>query len=265
MNILIGVLGLLIFSFLIYLLIVYLLTPKPFNPIGDDTMQLSKVTQVITSEELKNYWTSNAGSTLVFYINPKIRERTGISGNEYAKVVQIGSKQAFKILVAPDAGRGLTLAPALLEIYVKGYENPEIVEITNFPLQRWTAVTIVKIGRKFNVYLNGVPSVSHTCTAMPDFDETQPLRVGSSRLGGVISYMSMAPSALKTNEVRDLFDRSVDVSGKPYSPITFSTAITPLIPSLPSGILDYFSLCPGGNCDFPKRAGPLEEWFSPYA
>jgi len=260
MNIIIWVLLLLTGAYLIYLLTVYLLSPKPFNRIGDDTISLSKVTQVITSEELKNNWTANSGSTLLFYINPIILERTGISGNEYASVVQIGSTQNFKILVAPDAGRGLTLAPALLEIYVKGYTNPELVEITNFPLQRWTAVVIVKKGRRFNIYLNGVLSVSHVCTAMPDFDETQPLRVGNPRVGGEISLMSIAPQSLETYEVRDLIRGSIDASGKPYMPITVSSIFAPIMPSNPFG-----SLCPGGNCAIPKRVSPLEEWFSPYA
>jgi hypothetical protein len=223
-------------------------------------MDISRVTQVITSQELQDNWINNSGSTLVFYINPVIKERTGIAGNEYASVVQIGTKQNFKILVAPDAGRGLTLAPALFEIYTKGSSNPEIVEINNFQLQRWTAVTIVKIGRKFNIYLNGKLSVSHICTAMPDFDETQPLRVGNPRLGGRISLMGMAAYPLETNEVRDLISSSVDASGKPHMPITFSSILIPTMPSIPSGWW-----CPGENCNIPKRTGPLEEWFSPYA
>jgi hypothetical protein len=260
MNIIIGVLLILFVSYCIYLFLAYLLSPKPFDRIGPDTLPLSKVTQVITSEELRNNWITNSGSTIVFYINPVIKERTAISGSEYASVVQIGSKQAFKILVAPDAGRGLTLAPAIFEIYVKGYTNPELVEITNFPLQRWTAVVIVKKGRRFNIYLNGKLSVSHTCTAMPDFDETQALRVGNPRLSGNISLMSIASHSLETNEVRDLIHGSVDASGKPYMPLTFLSFLWPILPSLPASWW-----CPGGNCTIPKRTGPLEEWISPYA
>ena len=252
-----------IISYLIYLLISYILLPKQFQRIGDDEYSLANVKQVITSEELKNAWASNSGSTLVFYINPSINDRTGVSGNEYANVVQIGSKQTFKILVAPDAGRGITMAPALLEIYVRGESKPEIVEINNFPLQRWTAVVIVKRGRRFNIYLNGILSVSHTCTAMPDFDETQPLKVGDTRMGGVISLMSISPSPLETNEVRELISDSIDTSGKPYMPITFWSIFSFIIPSMPSLPSGFW--CPGGNCSPTKRVSPLEQWYSPYA
>jgi hypothetical protein len=262
MSIVQGVLLIFIASYLIYLLLAYLLLPKPFNRIGSEAeISLSKPIQVITSEELKGPWTSNSGSSLIFYINPTLIDRTAQNGNEYAKVVQIGTKQTFQLLVAPDAGRGLNMAPARLEIFVNGYANPEYAEIPNFPLQQWTAVVIVKSGRRFNIYLNGTLAVSHMCTAMPDFDETQPLRVGDSRLGGTISLLSLAPYAMKTNEVRDLIRNSVDTSGKPYMPFTVMTLFRPVMPSLPNIGL----WCPGGNCRTPKKAGPLEQWSSPYA
>jgi hypothetical protein len=262
MNILVGITIISVVSFLIYILLAYLMLPKPFERIGkDDEISLTKPIQVITNEELKGPWTSSSGSSLIFYIKPTLVDRTAQSGNEYAEVVQIGSKQAFQLLVAPDAGRGINMAPARLQIYVKGYEKPEYAEIPNFPLQRWTAVVIVKNGRRFNIYLNGTLAVSHTCTAMPDFDETQPLKVGDKRLGGTISLLSLAPYAMKTNEVRDLTRNSVDSSGKPYIPFTVMSLFQPLMPSLPN----IGMWCPGGNCTKPKKAGPLEQWSSPYA
>lgn len=262
MNILVGVAIISVVSLLIYYLLAYLLLPAPFNRIGkDDEISLSKTVQVITSQELKGPWTSNSGSTLLFYTNPTLIDRTAQSGNEYAKLINIGAKQTFQILVAPDAGRGLNMAPARLEIYVKGYTNPEYAEIPNFPLQRWTAVAIVKSGRKFNIYLNGSLAVSHMCTAMPDFDDTQPLTIGDVRLGGVISLISIAPYAMKTNEIRSLVKDTVDTSGKPYMPITMTSFFKPFMPSLPN--IGYW--CPDGNCLSPKKAGPLEQWSSPYA
>jgi hypothetical protein len=262
MNILTGIAIISVVSFLIYLLLAYIMLPKPFNRVGkDDEVSLSKELQIITSEELKGPWTSSSGSSLIFYIKPTLIDRTAQSGNEYARVVQIGSKQTFQILVAPDAGRGLNMAPARLEIFVKGYQNPEYAEIPNFPLQRWTAVVIVKNGRRFNIYLNGTLAVSHMCTAMPDFDDTQPLKIGDKRLGGIISLISLAPYAMKTNEVRELIEDAVDTSGKPYMPFTIMSLFQPFMPSL----ANIGPWCPGGNCTKPKQAGPLEEWSVPYA
>lgn len=269
MNIVIGILAIIGISYLIYLLMAYLMMPSQIMRIGPNSISLSASpggTQVASSEELKSAWTSTSGSTLVFYINPVINDRTGQSGNEYANVVQIGSSQVFKLLVAPDAGRGLAMAPAILQINIAKTSvtssqapAPEIVEIPNFPLQRWTGVAIVRQGRKFNIYLNGKLAVSHMCNTMTEFDSNQPLRVGDPRLGGTIEQMSLAPYALDARGARDLYRATVDTSGKPIETINLEVVIKSFLPSLPNGWW-----CPGGNCSITHGISPLEEWSSPY-
>lgn len=254
------ILGIFLVIYLIYYLINYLLSPRPPARIGAEEIDLSSVTQVISSEQLKAAWSSSSGSTLFFYINPSIKDRTSVSGNEYAKAVQVGSKQTLKILVAADAGRGYANAPATLEIYVKNNPKPEFVEILNFPLQKWSAMAIVKQGRKFNIYMNGKLSVSHVCTAMPDFDETQPLRTGDARLGGSIALMSLAPYPMNIDQVRSMVSSTSGTDGAPY----LSSGIFSFIPSFSIDM----NLCPGGNCNSIKTSGnpgPLNQWTSPYA
>lgn len=263
MNTALFVLGLIITIYLIYYAIQYYLLPKPPQRIGLEQIDLSTLTQVITSEELKKSWTGTSGSTLIFYINPSIKDRTSVSGNEYASVVQIGTKQNFKILVAADAGRGYSSSPAQFEIFVKSCSVPESIEIPNFPLQRWSAVVIVRQGRKFNVYLNGKLTASHMCTAMPDFDDTQPLRVGDRRLSGQIALMSLAPYPMQTDEVHSTVEATVDTSGKPY----FSSSILSFLP-LPTAIINFNPMCPGGNCGntgLSAKTTPFEQWSSSYA
>jgi len=272
MNIIIGILAIIGISYLIYLLMAHLMLPSQISRIGPDSISLTtgaEGTQIANSEQLKSAWTSTSGSTLVFYINPVINDRTGQSGNEYANVVKIGSSQTFKLLVAPDAGRGLSMAPALLSINMAktsplstNAPAPEIIEIPNFPLQRWTGVAIVKQGRKFNIYLNGKLAVSHMCNTMPEFDSTQPLRVGDPRLGGTIAQMSLAPYSLEANNVRELYKASVDTSGQPVQAINVLNTLNMFTPSLPS-----HWWCPGGNCSSngnKQGISPLEQWSSPY-
>lgn len=249
----------LIAIYVVYRLIAYYFSPKIGNRVGAEQIDLSKQTQVVASEELKNAWTSNAGSTLTFYILPEIKDRTSVAGNEYANVVQIGSKQIFQLFVAPDASRGDSVAPAQLLVYVKGSTVPDIVEIPNVPLQRWSAVTIVKQSRKINVYVNGTISASHMCTAMPDFDTTQPLRTGDVRLSGTIALMSLDPYPLDASSVKSLVESAVDTSGKPY----IASGSSFPIPTI-SDFTDMIG-CPGGNCNTPKKTGPMETWSSPYA
>ena len=199
MNTLWILVGMLLISYIVYLIVSYYVLPNRATPmrIGAEQIDISNVSQVISSDDLKKTWNTTEGSTLMFFVFPNVRDRTSISGNEYANIVQIGTKQTFKLLAAPDAGRGYIMAPAILEVHVKGSSEPERIELLNFPLQRWTSVVIVKDGRKFNIYINGFLKVSHMCTAMPDFDTTQPLRVGDKRLGGSIALMNLLPYPMK--------------------------------------------------------------------
>lgn len=247
-------LGIFLVAYAIYYYLNRLLLPKYSERIGNEEMQIATVKQLISSEQLKDTWSSTSGSTLIFYIYPILTDRTAVSGNEYATIIQIGTKQTFKLLIAPDAGRDINMAPALFEVYVKGLDDPEIIEIPNIPLQRWTSIAIVKLGRKFNIYINGKLTISHMCTAMPDFDETQPLRIGDPRLGGQFAQMSLMGYAMQTNEIRAFIANKQDTEGKPY----LSSGIFSFIPT-------FYSWCPGGNCNLPKKAGALEEWVSPYA
>jgi len=263
MNIIIGILAIIGISYVIYLLMAYLMLPNRIMQIGPDSLSLSTKTQVITNQQLRVSWTSTSGSTLQFYINPSINDKSGVSGNEYASVVEISSRQLFQILVSPDAGRGLSMAPAQLKVFTMGRNNavnstPEIIEIPSFPLQRWTCVAIVKQGRKFIIYLNGKAVVSHMCKAMPHFDVT-PLNIGDPRLGGTISQMSLAPYALSPTEIRNSYRSNVDTSGKPIQQITLVGIFGPYMPIIPSGWW-----CPDGNCSPSQDISPLEKWSSPY-
>lgn len=251
--------------FIIYL-IVYIIqyifsSPVP-SRIGDETIDLSVTTQVISNEQLKQAWTATSGSTLCFYINPYIKDRTSISGNEYANAIQIGSKQILQILIAADAGRGYSSAPARLVVHLKDNTTPEYIDIQNLPLQRWSAVAIVKQGRKFNIYINGKLSVSHVCNAMPDFDQTQPLRIGDTRLGGSISLMSLSGFPSNADTIASLVRSTSSINMEPYLSSGFASFIP--IPSFGFSI----NMCPGGNCNSSRingNPGPLNQWTSPYA
>lgn len=263
MNTFTWLISALVLSFMVYIFLVLVIFPSQIQSIGKNEYNLNVPTSVISNEQLRGPWTSGSGSSLIFYINPRIIDRTARSGDpgeEYAKVVQIGEKQSFQILIAPDAGRGLYKAPARLQIFVNGKDRPEYAEIPNFPLQRWTAVVIVKFGRRFNIYLNGKLVVTHVCSSMPLFDTTQSLKVGDRRLSGTISLMSLSSSAMTTDEVRYLIRDTTDTSGKPRMPFTLSNLFSSVFMTLPHGWW-----CSGACCKKSLPIRPMEEWSTPYA
>ena len=238
--------------------------PSPPNRIGPEQLPLSKLTQIGSNVDLTKSWVESPGSSLIFYIMPTINDRTAVVGNEYATAVQIGSTTVagskLNILVAPDAGRSAMMAaPAVLEIFINGQNEPDVIDIANIRLQKWNCVVIVKQGRLFNIYVNGVLSVSHTCTAMPKFDTTQPMRIGDPRLGGTIALMSLAPYAMQINDVQNLMKETTDTTNRPY--------LSSDLPSLPSFSIPGLTniMCPGGNCSSNKMPGPMYQWISNYA
>lgn len=238
---------------------------KPLMPptVGDsDEYSLTQVTQVMSSESLSRIWqareSSSSGATLLFYIWPQLRDRTAVVGNEYATAIDIGDKAKFKILVAPDAGRGEGFAPAILEMAIQGQQERAIIDIPNVPLQRWTAVAIVKQGRRFKIYINGKLATSYIGNKMPQFDDTRPMRIGDPRLDGRIGLLSMMEYPMSSEEIAAFVSNTSDGDGKPF--LSSGSALTG------GGGGSFTSMfCPGGLCSTPKKADPFEQWTQSYA
>lgn len=261
--------------YLAYKVILYCISlTKPSNSltrVGPEKTALSvPSTLVIPGDQFSTAWNGASGSTLFFFVYPLLNDRTSSSLNEYATVFTVGSMLSLKLLVAPDAGRGYSLAPAQLNINVACKPSActssttavgvaETIDLPEIPLQRWTAIAIVRDGSKFNIYLNGKLSTSHMCTAAPMYITSLPLTIGDKRLGGNIALMSIASYALQTNEIRTAVANSVDTSGAPY----LSSGISLPVPSLSD--IENMLACPFGNCQPVNPPGPLQQWSSPYA
>jgi hypothetical protein len=240
----------------------YAILPAPPTQLGVETMALTSELQIGTSEDVKSLWSTVPGSTLSFYINPQIQDRTATIGNEYATALNIGDNQSVKFLIALDAGRSNMMAPVIFEVYTSGNSLPEVIDIPGIYLQRWSCVVIVKQGRKFNIYVNGKLSASRICDSMPELDNTKSLRIGDSkkRLGGSIALVNLAPYAMQLDDVRSYVNETMGTDGKPY--------LSSDLPALPVFSLDSLSnlfICPGGNCSSPKSTGPIDQWNSEYA
>ena len=270
MNTVYLVLGLGIVLIIIYLIVKYTFgSPKEADNslvVVKNTISLSSSRQVATGEQVKNFWTDPAGSTILFFINPTINDRTSISGNEYATAIDIGSKCKLNILTSSDAGRGDEYVPAELKINIKGVTAAEVIELYNIDLQRWTAVAIVKQGARFKIYLNGKLTAAYTCiNGMPDSDTTQPLKLGDSngRLGGTIANMILYSVPLSTSDINSLIKQQSDMDGKPYNLNASDLSIFTL-GGLFTSLPDFLG-CPGGLCTQPMKPYPYEMWTTSYA
>ena len=100
MNTVYLVLGLGIVLLVIYLIVRFtfgtvsknensrILVPIPNS--NKQSVLLSEDSSVATAEQLDTFWYGTSGSTLFFFINPTIKDRTARVGNEYATALTFG-------------------------------------------------------------------------------------------------------------------------------------------------------------------------------
>jgi len=110
--------------------------------------------------------------------------------------------------------------PALLKIRT-GLDSTqhymESIPLPTIPLQKWTVITIVKEGRRFDVYFGGKLQISKMTTYPPLTPDTgsQNLIVGNSRWGGYIGMFKGTNSALYAKDVVRDMETILDTRGIP--------------------------------------------------
>lgn len=129
--------------------------------------------------------------------------------------------------------------PAILKVktarddtqsYIEGISLPAI------PLQRWVVITIVKDGRRFDIYYGTKLVASKVLDNYPvPPGSTDGWNGGATGWKGDIGYMSVVQKAVTTADVAADVASVVDTQNVPFSQTNFFV-------DLPS-----FS-CPGGNC-----------------
>ena len=121
----------------------------------------------------------------------------------------------------------------------------ESVSLPAIPLQRWTVVTIVKEGRRFDVYYGTKLVASKVLDHYPIPPGSADAWIGGA-MGwkGSVGYFSVKSASMTTEDVAADVASVVDTQGVPFTQLNFFT-------DLPT-----FS-CPGGDClKMPKVVPP---------
>ena len=121
----------------------------------------------------------------------------------------------------------------------------ESVSLPAIPLQRWTVVTIVKEGRRFDVYYGTKLVASKVLDHYPIPPGSADAWIGGA-MGwkGSVGYFSVKSASVTTEDVAADVASVVDTQGVPFTQLNFFT-------DLPT-----FS-CPGGDClKMPKVVPP---------
>lgn len=170
----------------------------------------------------------------------------------FKKLLNIGDTLWIEVLQAPDASRqGLPKTQLVIQTQqntstgVKQYY--ETFPIPEFPIQKWTMLTVVRNGSRITLYYNDRIVFSKTTTYIPI------ILAGASKFSepGVIGQAKLlftSTNAHTPKDIRSDYARTADPSGKPVEPIFSKLNIT---------------FCPSGDCfrgPQIRPANPLIEW-----
>ena len=145
--------------------------------------------------------------------------------------------------------------PALLKIRTGSDINHhfmESVSLPAIPLQRWTVITIVKEGRRFDVYYGAKAVATKLCSYVPIPPSSgSDWFVGASGWKGQIGLFSCLPKAKSVDDVSADVSSLVNTRGVPF----YLDQLTLTMPK--------FSTCLFGNCNSLPTVKPTNP-FSAY-
>lgn len=221
------------------------LTPKQGN--------LNVPTKVGTIDDLRNNFLTTGGATFRCYVFPQDGDKSRRLNEQ--TLFKFGSTADFVVLPGGVTGEPKTV----LRVTTQGPRRQiEEIPVENLPSQQWTHLVIVREGRRFTVYYNGVIVASKRLQYYP-IVSTGNLVVGSEGFTGTFALATLTPTSLSMMEVRKDMQATSDSRRKP---------------TLSDGFLEFFQVwkyftCPNGIFCFttsaPPQTDPLTLWTTSYA
>jgi len=139
--------------------------------------------------------------------------------------------------------------PAILKVRTgtdSSQHYMESISLPAIPLQKWTVVTIVKEGRRFDVYYGAKLQVSNLTNYFPiEPDTTLQWLAGNSRWRGQIGLFMGFQKAMYAEDVLRDVESIVDTRGIPYYSEDHQSGVDLSIPT-----------CFFGNCSLPDVKPP---------
>ena len=198
-------------------------------------------------------------STILVYINYKTNNKTSSLSNTRKPLRILELQNSLRLELIP--GNMKTPETTQLTIQTRGENNVMTYEsfpIKGLPQQKWVHLVIVKEGRRYTVYYNGVAVFSERTKHFPTINSSQFI-IGDNELRGTFALPRIAPTEYRIDNVLEDLSFTSDTRHKPYLP-TESIFPTFYIPTFgcPNGIFCFStSSIPINN--------PLKQWKTPYA
>ncbi len=182
----------------------------------------------------------------------------------YVNLLNVSNVLRLELLNAPDASRRNA---ALVQLVVRTLRtktttnDTEVVEETialpSLPIQKWTMITIVREGRRYDIYYNSSLVSSKRSEHVLDINSAVgPVIAGDPKLQGSIVDITVVPNKFSASDVSYTYSRLADTNGQPY------------ISKPDVNLLDYVPICKGGAClkgPGVRPSNPLMDWDTQYA
>ena len=233
----------------ITILILASLRPSSLQSLSPNSGVLSKHSPVGEYSQGRDLFMANSTGTLIVYIYCERNGKTPIVGQqEPLRILQLGN--AVQLQIVQGSGK-TSLAVRTQGVTIQN----EYISLKDFPEQKWVHVAIVREGRRYTVYYNGVVVGSSRTQYFPTINTSQ-FSIGDERLRGLFAFPKLSPTAYKIEEINKDMQTTSDTRHKPYIEQSFFS------------IFSYFT-CPNGVFCFSTssqpRLNPLKHWKTPYA
>jgi hypothetical protein len=252
-TILTGVLICTLIAILISYFILSSVRPDVKQSLSPITGSMGTPTKVGTSSDVRTNFLVPAGSTCLAYIYYSMNSKTPILGTQDPiSLVSMGNSMKLEILP------GGASSPPKTRLLVQTQSSPagfEEIPVPMFPQQKWVQLAIVREGRRYTIYYNGIPVSSQRTNFFPVINSSQ-LTMGDKRLRGEFVGVKLVPTPLRLEEIKDELANTADTRNEPYKPSDIWSSLTNL--GCPNGLFCF-------STGTPPTKDPLKMWESPYA
>lgn len=172
----------------------------------------------------------------------------------FIKLLNISNTFFIEVLQAPDASRpGLPKTQVVIQTQkVQGTQIKTYLEtyaLPEFPIQKWTMLTVSRSGNRVNIFYNNRLVFSKNTRNVPAL-----LSGGGNfsapQVRGTVKYLKTTDTAISQSEVNTDYSLMADTRGEPLEKLFQKINIT---------------LCPSGECFSGPQirpANPLIDWTS---
>jgi hypothetical protein len=234
--------------------------PTILNGLNPQTGLMDKPVKVGSYDDARNNFLVPAGATLSVYVFCAVNNKTQSIGTapwNDIPILQMGNTLEIKII---SGGISMPSKTQLVVLTQGPTAQKEIIELPEFPQQKWVQLVIVREGRRYTVYYNGKVVGSKRTQYFPVINSSQ-LTIGNPALRGEFSFPKIAPVPMRIEEIQEDLAAT---SNTRHVPIV-TASYTP--PSLFNIGIKFG--CPNGIFCFstssPPTSDPLKSWRTPYA